>query len=106
MKTFKLLTISRNRNSFGLRGAILVAQDGEAWEIACGDLHFPQVGDSYPVPTCSVELLAKLGKVPDDQTAASWSARGWELPRRLPKAPQEAVDFAFRPVVYPQEVQK
>lgn len=37
-KEFKVATISSNRNSFGLRGVIVVARDGEAWQLAGNDL--------------------------------------------------------------------
>ena len=33
-KTFRVISISENTNSFGLTGHILVATDGETWEVA------------------------------------------------------------------------
>jgi hypothetical protein len=86
-----LLTCSRNTNSFGLRGCILVAEDGEAWEIAVNDLNTPQHGRSYRVD-------GYRASTSDDRPydfADYACSRGWELPRRLPQAPQEAVDQAW-----------
>ena len=102
MKVFKLVCTSRNTNSFGLRGCILVAKDGEAWEIAASDFNCPQVGTSYcvPQPTAAYWLHpedTRTYKDQDDLTAGMWSGLGWELPRRLPQAPQEAINQAFSP---------
>jgi hypothetical protein len=87
VKTFRVLELSRNHNSFGLRGVILVAQDGEAWEIGTSDVNCPQRGRSYGVI------------VPDsshrDRTP-HFGAFGWELPRRLPNAPPEIVAEAWK----------
>ena len=43
-KTFAVAARSTNTNSFGLRGFIFVADDGEAWEAASG-FKDHQVGD-------------------------------------------------------------
>jgi hypothetical protein len=47
-KMFRVAAISRNANSFGLSGHVLIAKDGEAWEVARSTgSHLPQwnVGD-------------------------------------------------------------
>ena len=102
MKVFKLLCISRNRNSFGLRGCILVAKDGECWEVASNDLNCPQVGREYPVPQPTAAYWAhaeatRTYKDQDGLTARTWSGLGWELPRRLPQAPAKVIEQAFKP---------
>lgn len=38
-KEFKVATVSNNANAFGLRGMIVVARDGEAWELAASYLN-------------------------------------------------------------------
>jgi len=97
MKVFRLVDISRNRNSFGLWGCILVAQDGEAWEVGSNDVNCPQRGKDYPVPQPTPAYFARIPSVTqDDITAAEWSGRGWEIPHRLlPNAPQAMIDIAF-----------
>ena len=48
-KTFAVAARSTNTNSFGLRGFIFVADDGDAWEAASG-FKDHQVGDRVTVP--------------------------------------------------------
>ena len=90
MKTFRVLEVSMNRNSFGLRGVILVARDGEAREIASNDVNLPIKGRDYTVfiPANPLEPEAHY-------VTGTFSGYGWALPRRLPTAPAEAVALAF-----------
>jgi hypothetical protein len=99
MKVFRVACIAGNTNSFGLRGYILVAKDGEAWEVAvCDDYRSPKRDKDYNVPSCDARLLAAVSrKTPDMQTADWFSSMGWEVPRRLLQAPQALVDLAFAP---------
>ena len=79
MKEFKVATVSENRNSFGLHGVVLVAKDGQAFEVGSNDLHLPQQGDVLEVPT-------KQG------SALDWGSLGFEIPRKLdPPALPEVV---------------
>lgn len=84
MKIFRVLEISGTVNSFGLRGVILVAKDGEAWEIASNDLNLPIKGKSYGVRYYPGEAHPIF--------AAFW----WEMPRLLPPAPAEVVAYAWK----------
>jgi hypothetical protein len=94
MKRFRLADISRNTNSFGLRGCILVAQDGEAWEVGSNDVNCPQRGKDYWAPVPLPENRG--GRAQDEVTAEAWAGRGWEIPRRLiPNAPQAVIDIAW-----------
>lgn len=44
-KQFKVASISSNPNSFGLFGHIMVAEDGEAWQVgAAVRVNFPSRG--------------------------------------------------------------
>jgi hypothetical protein len=92
VKTFRLLTSSKNCNSFSLRGYILVAKDGEAWEIGSNDLNAPRPGVSYGV-ICR----------PSDPRGNPWgyprpnfAAFGWGISRRLEQAPQAVIDLAWK----------
>ena len=76
-KHFIVVTVSKNTNSFGLRGMILMARDGEAWQVGANHLHVKKAGDLVRVP-------ASAGPVRE----ASWVALGYEIPHRLKRAPQ------------------
>jgi hypothetical protein len=89
VKQFKCVALSENRDSFGLRGAILLARDGEAWEVGVHDLDAPQVGKVYGVLTPA----AHVARDP------YWYLFGWEIPRRLPNAPARLVATAWPPPV-------
>jgi len=79
MKEFKVAAVSTNRNSFGLRGVVLVAEDGQAYEVGANDLHLPQQGEVLEVPT-------KPG------LGLDWGKLGFEIPRKLdPRATPEVV---------------
>ena len=98
MKTFRLYECSMNRNSFGLRGAILVARDGEAWEVGANDINCPQRYKDYNCPTPTPAYFAHADRrfnTQDDVTAGTFAKLGCEIPRRLPPACQEIIDYAF-----------
>lgn len=79
MKDFKVVAVSSNRNSFGLKGVVLVARDGQAFEVGSNNLHLPQRGDVLVVPT-------KPG------IGLDWGSLGFEIPRALdPPAPPDVV---------------
>lgn len=76
-KEFKVASVSSNRNSFGLRGMILVARDGEAWQVAANNLNEKKKGTVLRVPTFG-------GK-------ADFSHLEFEVPERLSDAPPGVV---------------
>lgn len=79
MKHFKVVAISTNHNSFGLHGVVVVARDGQAYEVGASDLHLPKEGDVLAVPT-------KPG------LGLDWGKFGYEIPRELaPPASPEVV---------------
>lgn len=76
-KTFRVLAKSENRNGFGLRGVVLVAPDGEAWEVAAGSLHKPDLGADV---TTGPERFTEYP---------------YEIPRQLPSAPRDVVKIVW-----------
>ncbi len=73
-KTFIVAATASNQNSFGLKGVILVAQDGEAWSVGSSTLYLPKQGDKVTIDT------------------NNFAGRGWEIPHRMkPDAPAEVV---------------
>ncbi len=80
-KTFAVAARSTNTNSFGLRGFIFVADDGEAWEAASG-FKDHRVGDRVTVPVVNgeadfvgYECQRPFLKAPPDAVQAIWKVR-------------------------------
>jgi len=81
VKKFKVAAVSSNANSFGLRGMVVVARDGEAWELAANSLNVKSAGES---------VIAKITLDDDkNRTGIQWGT--YELPRQLPSAPKAVV---------------
>lgn len=78
-KVFKVASVSDNSNSFGLRGHVLVAEDGEAWECGITGQFSKKKGD-----------LVTLRY--DDAGALDWAWFGAELPKSLGTAPRNVVN--------------
>lgn len=72
-KAFTVASVSENRNSFGLTGMILMARDGEAWEVGASHLYVKAKGDIINVP-----VVGKTGR--------NFASMGFEIPTRLPDA--------------------
>ena len=76
-KEFKVASVSLYYNNFGLRGMILIARDGESWEVAANDINVKQ-----PRTVLKVPYLHR----------PTWAGLGFEIPNRLrPDAPPEIV---------------
>ncbi len=78
IKQFKVAAVSESCNSFGLRGMLLIARDGEAWEVGANSLNVKPEGAVLKVPYLN---------------RATWSEFGFEIPHRIePDAPPELVE--------------
>jgi hypothetical protein len=73
VKHFMVVAASKNTNSFGLRGMVLMARNGEAWQVAANHMNVRKQGDLLRVPV--------RGGDPD------WAGLGYETPKKLPTAP-------------------
>ncbi len=83
---FVVAAISNNANSFGLRGHVLLAIDGRAFEAGRSDHGVYKrlnVGDVVGIQTDV------------DTGELNFGGSGWELPRTLPKPPQKVIDAAW-----------
>lgn len=69
-RNYKVVALSSSRNGFGLRGMVIVARNGDAWEVATNDLNARQVG-------------SWIGVAIDGNGEPSFAVHGWEVPRRL-----------------------
>lgn len=76
-KQFRVAATSDNRNGFGLNGVILVAEDGEAWE----------VGKCQISPPNAAWAAGQTVHVPMVGHGPQWHLIGVEIPRQLDAAP-------------------
>lgn len=74
VKHFMVVSVSSNMNSFGLRGMILMARDGEAWQVGVNHMRVKKQGDLLRVPY-------------SPSGGPEWFKLGYEIPHKLPKAP-------------------
>jgi hypothetical protein len=79
MKQFIVASISKNANSFGLAGHVLVARSGEAYEVGRSVCH--------PEPWKQGQVV----DVPTSYNRPQWAQVGVEIPRPLEKAPPKVV---------------
>jgi hypothetical protein len=77
-KVFKIASVSSNMNSFGLTGMILIARDGEAWQVGASIHHVRRKGGVVRVPVAG-------------RRDRNFAALGYEIPERLPVAPPPVV---------------
>jgi hypothetical protein len=82
---WKIFAISGNRNSFGLRGFMLMQKNGVVYEVGANHLNNKQVGD---IVTTSVAWI------PDamGDCYPEYDFWGYEIPERMPDAPQVCID--------------
>ena len=79
---FKVAAVSSNRNSFGLKGVVLIARGGRAFQVGASDLHVPKVGDVITIPFIELEGKPVL----------NFAALCFEIPEELnPPAPPSVV---------------
>lgn len=90
-KTFRVVAISSNTNSFGLTGVVLIARDGEGFEAATSQHVTPVAkGDSVTLPViCAAAGAARYSWVSVDH-------RTFEIPRRLPPCPPQVLAAIYK----------
>lgn len=71
---FTVVAVSKNTNSFGLHGVVLLSESGIGFEVGANSLNVRKVGDKLQVPHHEGS---------ENFTFASF---GFEIPRRLPHA--------------------
>lgn len=86
-KEFKVIGVSSNTNSFGLRGVIIVAKDGEAWQGGVSYLYVPKKDDM-------VSLVYKEKSQGVLETYPQFPS-GWEIPERLKDMPADLLKKVF-----------
>ena len=79
-KQFKVAAVSDNTNSFGLYGVVLVARDGQAFEVG------KSMYGATPLWPLGHVLTLEVHK-----GNFNFAARGIEIPRQLPTAPPKLI---------------
>ena len=89
-RLFVVFGISRNANSFGLRGVIIVAENGEAWQIGVGSLYANDLSKGSRL------WVTMSDGTPDRIRREMGGEISFEIPERIKDAPQDLVDGLFR----------
>lgn len=84
-KDFKVVSVSSNANSFGLHGVIILAQDGQGFEVGITGQFLPAKGDVLSCTVCN-----KTGDL------KSIHRHSYEIPRMLPKAPEAVIKEVWK----------
>jgi len=84
---FCVAAISENTNSFGLRGMVLMSEIGTTYQVGANSLHLKEIGDKITIPCewneCDAEGIP--------QVSHNFYTLGYEIPTRLPNAPQNVI---------------
>lgn len=87
--TAKVISVSSNTNSFGLRGVIFATKSGEAYEVGMNYLSIGTGMNEIKTGTIlSIEVNDKLNLV-------SIPGIGYELPRKLPNVSDKVLKLLF-----------
>lgn len=77
-KQFKVVTVSENTNSFGLYGMVLMARDGEAWQVGASYINVKKKGDIITLEN-------------------SWADHQFEIPEQLDDASESVINEVWGP---------
>lgn len=94
LKKFVVASVSSNTNSFGLYGVVIVAKDGQTFEVACNRLNVPEKDEIVKVwlNEKTHNLLQIIG-------------HNCEIPTRLKDAPKSITSSLFKAKVKPNKDQ-
>lgn len=82
-QSFRVVAVSDNTNAFGLYGVVLVARDGEAWQVGLNHLRVQSFSRGSDV-TIRVNGPERL-----------WHEIGAEIPERIEDAPKEVLEEVY-----------
>ena len=94
-KKFRVFSISKNTNSFGLYGVIVIAIDGEAHELGISYLFLPEKGNEI---TATVRHTHTDTYIANGEPIINRSITfniAHEIPRRLQNCPEHALVKIF-----------
>lgn len=84
-KTFRVVAVSDNFNSFGLRQYVLIARDGQAFKVCRSDFN----GNPKWTQGQDIEIMYS------SSTTFNWAKHSCELPDELPPAPKKVLKEIF-----------
>ena len=82
---FKVIAVSSNTNSFGLKQCVLVARNGLAYKACANSLNIPKKGDIVTIPYIA-------GDEGLNDATLNFAAKSFEIPERIIDAPQDVID--------------
>lgn len=86
---FKVISVSSNTNSFGLRGVIITDRSGLAFEVGMNYLSIGEGDNELKTgKTLNVELTV-------NNNLSSIPGRSYEIPRKLPIVPDKVLKVLF-----------
>ena len=85
---FKVVAVSNNTNSFGLRQCVMIAKDGTAYKACANSINVPKQNEVIDIRV----ILNKKGEVLD----YDFTGRSFEIPERIEDAPKEVVAEVWR----------
>lgn len=88
----RVVAISKNTNSFGLSGHVLVARDGRGWEAArC------RYTPGYDMTKRGDDItFVETTDLATGRRDINWAAHGFEIPKELPSAPPKVLRELFK----------
>jgi hypothetical protein len=85
-KTFRVVAVTTNANSFGLKQMVLLAQDGTAYKACANSIRLRQRGEDVTVP------------FDEGEQEYDFTSLGFELPEKMPDAPKDVLDAVIEEV--------
>jgi hypothetical protein len=86
---FKVIAVSSNANSFGLKQCVLVARNGLAYTVCANSLNIPKKGDTVTIPY-------QMGANGLEDATLNFAAKSFEIPERIVDAPQGVIDEVWK----------
>ena len=88
---FKVVAVSENTNSFGLKQCIMLAQNGLAYKACANSLNIPSKGESVFIPY-------EEGPNGIEDAFLCFAKKGFEIPERLEDATLEEVEEIYKSI--------
>lgn len=83
-QSYRVVAVSSNANSFGLKQCVMVARDGSAYTACANSLNLPKQGEDIFIPFVS-----------EKSTRPNFAAKGFEIPEQIESPPQEVLNEIY-----------
>jgi len=101
-KAFKVLAVLGSRAVLGIPAVVLVARDGEGWEVHTA-YHKGTMKPIKPGDIVEVEYAARRGGYPEyrEVSEEGWLREGYECPHGMGRAPEAVAAALWKPTPAP-----